>query len=388
MISTRYYKIKHMFDVTVDELPYIESPFVAASILERCLSIEPEMDKVSKHLAGNHFGSPLNAFPGRGVSSFPPWRHKFLNDVKNGHVLLIFTDQKKPFMPIVEETPDGLAPTNADYRVGSWLIRTADPAPPPPPAVTGKVSEVSSFNGNLGWESVPQERRPLPPIKPGQNSEQTSEEGASDNATAKLYTEQEVNEIVNDPEKRKELFDKHGITVGPYRTLQGVKLTGYQREHFVPHSCFMARSRNAASKEKRSAVPIRPEFGSYTEGNAITYFVYDGQSNGTEHRYLTDEEAKFAKDLQDEGRYATVTEWLDHMEYVTAMSLPMTNIMRAKDEYRARVPADDAALVAKCIRKEYELYLESCGCDMDALCSNLIGGGDVPAGNIRTGEDF
>ncbi|MEI8618358.1 hypothetical protein P4S63_18265 [Pseudoalteromonas sp. B193] len=96
-------------------------------------------------------------------------------------------------------------------------------------------------------------------------------------------------------------------------------------------------------KKKRSNVPIGKDFGNYNEADAITYFVFDDQSKGTEHRYLTDVEKDYAKSLDKEGEYATVNEWLDHMESETAKSLSMETIERSQ-AYRARIPEEEAAL--------------------------------------------
>ena len=160
------------------------------------------------------------------------------------------------------------------------------------------------------------------------------------------------------------------------KALPKITKPGYQREHFIPHSCFMVRS--VASGESRANVPIGKAFGSYNEADAITYFVFDDQSKGTEHRYLTDVEKNYAKSLNDAGEYATVNQWLDHMEHETATSLCMDTIERSPGVYEARVPQGEAKLVAKAIRIDTENYLDSAGVDKNAPLSNLVGGGDVP----------
>lgn len=149
----------------------------------------------------------------------------------------------------------------------------------------------------------------------------------------------------------------------------------------------MERSKYA--KEKRSNVPISKDFGNYNEADAITYFVFDDQSKGTEHRYLADVEKDYAKTLDQKGEYATVNEWLDHMESETAKSLSMETIERAPGVYEARIPEEEAALVAKAIRIDAENYLDSAGVDKSATMSNLVGGGDVDKDkNIDKHEEF
>lgn len=148
-------------------------------------------------------------------------------------------------------------------------------------------------------------------------------------------------DIVSNPGCRKILYAKYGIVLGPYKELQKIKMPGYQREHGVPHSCFMEGS--VAGGESRANVPIGAAFGTYNEGDAITYFVFDDQCKGAEHRYLTDVEKSYAKSLSDAGEYATVTKWLDHMEKATAASLCMDTIERAPGVYEARIPEEEGA---------------------------------------------
>ncbi|MBB1305955.1 hypothetical protein [Pseudoalteromonas sp. SR43-5] len=77
------------------------------------------------------------------------------------------------------------------------------------------------------------------------------------------------------------------------------------------------------------------------------------------------------------------------MESETAKSLSMETIERAPGVYEARIPEEEAALVAKAIRIDAENYLDSAGVDKDAQMSNLVGGGDVPiTDGIKDDDDF
>lgn len=227
-------------------------------------------------------------------------------------------------------------------------------------------------------------------LKPGGGATATDNNSATTAAhsskAAATATPVATADIANNPAARKALYAKHGIEVGPYKELQKITKPGYQREHFIPHSCFMVRS--VASGESRANVPIGAAFGSYNEADAITYFVFDDQSKGTEHRYLTDVEKAYAKSLSDAGEYATVDQWLDHMEHETATSLCMDTIERSPGVYEARVPQDEAKLVAKAIRIDTENYLDSAGVDKNAPLSNLVGGGDVPVVGDTVKEEF
>ncbi|WP_435237810.1 hypothetical protein ACR30L_09735 [Psychromonas sp. PT13] len=192
-------------------------------------------------------------------------------------------------------------------------------------------------------------------------------------------------EMVKTLAGRQELYAKHGFIVGPYKELKKISMPGFQREHVIPHSNFTSRSK--LPNEARAKVPIGDEFGTYNEGDAITYFVFDDQSKGTEHRYLTDVEKNYAKSLHDQGKFASVNEWLDHMEVETAKSLSMDTIARTPGVYEARVPKDEAEAVAKAIRIDTENYLDLAGVNKDAPMSNLVGGGDVPDDVIIDSSD-
>jgi hypothetical protein len=208
-------------------------------------------------------------------------------------------------------------------------------------------------------------------------------------ATVPQESDQPKPRDLNDPAVRQALFAQYGFVVGPYKDLQKIEKEGYQREHFVPHSNFMTRS--TLPGEARAKVPIGSEFGAYNEGDAITYFVYDDQTKGTEHRYLTDVEKEYAKELEAKGEFATVTEWMDRMEAETAHSLTMDKIERAPGVKEPRVPPEDAADLAKAIRIEYENQLDAAGVDKNALMSNLVGGGSVAPQKAEpdgSGEDF
>ncbi|MBU6951964.1 RHS repeat-associated core domain-containing protein [Hahella sp. HN01] len=153
MYSTRSYAFKHWSDITVADLPFIESPFFAASFADRCLSNDFKVSDVASNLCGYHFRSGFGAFPGRGSPHFRKWKDDFVRGVERGEVLLIFTDKKKPFCPVINESEEGPVPVSSEVRLAERLIARANPAPPPPPAVTGEVMEVTQLAGNPGWSS-------------------------------------------------------------------------------------------------------------------------------------------------------------------------------------------------------------------------------------------
>ncbi|ABC30516.1 Rhs family protein [Hahella chejuensis KCTC 2396] len=157
MYSTRSYVFKHWSDITVADLPFVESPFFASSYAERCLNIDAKVGDVVNHLKGSHFRSSFGGFPGRGSRHLRKWKEDFVKGLERGEILLVFTDKKKPFCSVVSESEDGLKPNVSELTLAVRLINRANPAPPPPPAITGEVMDVTALNGNPGWESKPRE---------------------------------------------------------------------------------------------------------------------------------------------------------------------------------------------------------------------------------------
>lgn len=174
---------------------------------------------------------------------------------------------------------------------------------------------------------------------------------------------------------RSHVFESLGEIVGTYNELKNIDKPGYQREHPLVHSCFTLRPRKPG--EKRSDVPINPLFGDYSEGLAITYFVYDGQTKNTEHQVLTQKQREYAKELHAKNQHATVNDWLDVMERATAETLALTTIERAPNVFKARAVGDDALKLARALRLEYEAQLDRLGVDKNSKMANHIGNGDA-----------
>jgi hypothetical protein len=104
---------------------------------------------------------------------------------------------------------------------------------------------------------------------------------------------------------------KPGLTLYQYTPMQA--MTGpwgggsiSQREHLIPNSCFTA--------DKGRTGPSVEGAESYKEGNALCYWVHDGQKAGFEHKYLTDHERSFCKGLQAQHAEADLGMWLRYME--------------------------------------------------------------------------
>jgi len=90
----------------------------------------------------------------------------------------------------------------------------------------------------------------------------------------------------------------------------------YQAEHFIPNSCFI-------KAQGRTGATIGGT-GTYSEDDAMCYMIYDDQSRGTEHKWMTDRERMFCKWLHAKGKRATVQQWLDYMEFETVIMLAGT----------------------------------------------------------------
>jgi hypothetical protein len=95
-----------------------------------------------------------------------------------------------------------------------------------------------------------------------------------------------------------------------------------QSEHFVPNS-------NLKNGPGRGGENI-PGGGDYSEGTGFTYNVYDDQSQGTEHKWLTDAERQYAQELEGQTppQNASLNDWLDRMEGKTAEMLDDDGLQR------------------------------------------------------------
>ena len=117
-----------------------------------------------------------------------------------------------------------------------------------------------------------------------------------------------------------------------------------QSEHYVP---------NSALQQSRGGANV-PGGGNYTEGSAFSYSVYDDQSRGTEHKWLTDRAASDASAL---GPRPTLEQQLQAAKKRARDGLRD----RIKDKPKKRTPAERKALAAaasECLdlqaRKQFE----------------------------------
>jgi hypothetical protein len=103
-----------------------------------------------------------------------------------------------------------------------------------------------------------------------------------------------------------------------------------QSEHMCPN-CNLQSSRGDSSTNIGGA-------SGYTEGGGFTYNVYDDQSQGTEHRWLTDAECHFADTIAARDKPASIGEWIDHMGDQAAEMLDSDDLVRdTGGEKRTRI---------------------------------------------------
>ncbi len=186
---------------------------------------------------------------------------------------------------------------------------------------------------------------------------------AAADAAARQAPGQSLDVVASCPAQRQMVFQKFGLIVGTYGDLKKRPIPeGYQREHFVPNSCFMVGP-------GRTGKTV-PGAENYTEDQAIAYVVYDNQTPGTEHKFLTDAARAFAKKLEAQGKPATLAEWMDHMEAVAAAMFADRPITSAPGEVGPLFSPEDAALLARCIREEYEAQMKQLGIPLDTRLRN------------------
>jgi hypothetical protein len=83
-------------------------------------------------------------------------------------------------------------------------------------------------------------------------------------------------------------------------------LKDMQLEHGIPNSAFIQ------GKGRKGATVAGAE--GYSEGDALIFPVHDDQTPGTEHKFLTDRERAYQKDVEEKGQWATLDQHLRMME--------------------------------------------------------------------------
>jgi hypothetical protein len=84
-------------------------------------------------------------------------------------------------------------------------------------------------------------------------------------------------------------------------------IQSWQAEHPIPNSCFI--------NGKGRTGPTVPHAGKYAEGKALCFWVEDDQSQGTEHKFITDFERDISCFCLKRGEYPLVEQWFQYMEY-------------------------------------------------------------------------
>lgn len=132
---------------------------------------------------------------------------------------------------------------------------------------------------------------------------------------------------------------------------------GKEREHIIPHSCFTDCP--IKNNQSRSSVPLRDGVGRYTEGKAITYPLEDSQMAGTEHRFMTIQEVKIAREFRAQGREGTLAEWLDKIEEATVGMFTSAVVRGQGEQPTVLYTKAEAIIMAASIRHDAEQqYIE------------------------------
>ena len=128
------------------------------------------------------------------------------------------------------------------------------------------------------------------------------------------------------------------IKFGSHSNMVGSKKK-HQAEHIVPTSAFHDLGRSG---------DLVKGCEGYTTSGALTWMVGDGQSEGAEHKMLTDPMREFsqANDLADKN--GTLDQWLDKYEEGTKKALEDSKTRKIKNNKLNRQSLIEAA--AKCIR--------------------------------------
>ena len=128
------------------------------------------------------------------------------------------------------------------------------------------------------------------------------------------------------------------IEFGPHSEMVG-SMPGYQAEHVVPTS--------AAHESGRSGPRVEGCEG-YSTSSALTWMVGDGQSEGMEHKLLTDPMREFSQANDLAGEQAPLSEWLDEYKEGAKDALKNGKPPRTTPDDLDRDSLIDAA--AECIR--------------------------------------
>lgn len=165
----------------------------------------------------------------------------------------------------------------------------------------------------------------------------------------------------------------------------------HQAEHFIPNSCFLSGTRS--SKTPMQGAP------NYSEAKAPTYLIYDDQTQGTEHKHLTDKERDACQSAENQATFGTLEQWLNKMQAECA-SMLVDQLYRQGHRYvkqgveapRPRVlpfgvdPGKLAVAAAQCVRWEMErVYVDELKIPMTTLLRNgLVPNAKAP-GKSATG---
>ena len=128
------------------------------------------------------------------------------------------------------------------------------------------------------------------------------------------------------------------IEFGSHSKMVG-SMAEHQAEHIVPTSAFHELGRSGDLVDGCKG---------YTTSGALTWMVGDGQSEGAEHKMLTDPMREFSQSNDLAGKEASLDQWLDKYEEGTKKALSNSKTRNIKNKKLNKQSLIEAA--AKCIR--------------------------------------
>jgi hypothetical protein len=173
------------------------------------------------------------------------------------------------------------------------------------------------------------------------------------------------------------VLDDMGVLVGKWKDL-GRKGNhedmfvkgGYQREHIPPLQTF---HKERALGRDRTKVPLIDGIGEYDHDNAICFGIFDGQHTNEEHYITSRAQENFMKELQGEGKNATLGEWLNksvewnkeifEKRAMRGETLPLSDTTKAQ----ISVEAEKAAIAMRNVAKAHFIGI---GADLNTPLEN------------------
>jgi hypothetical protein len=166
----------------------------------------------------------------------------------------------------------------------------------------------------------------------------------------------------------------------------GTRPQNVQAEHPIPNSCFMVGT-------GRTGATV-PNVGVYCEGDALTFWVEDDQSHGTEHKFLTDKERELCVECFNKKQFPTIEQWFRYMEnnWKEAFLGFRTYVgpKGANPQETANLKEAAAGRAAYALRKTLEdHYYKTLTAKDDARLRNgIVSNAPAPSSNLKKNQEY